>query len=226
MKLCVALDLDKRQANLDLIKKLEGLDVWLKIGLRSFIRDGFGFVEEVQRFGLPIFLDLKLYDIPKTMSDSANEIAKMGVEMFNIHASAGANAMKTVMEGLEKFDKKPIVLAVTALTSFDEKEFGSIYNAKLDLMASKMAKNAYESGLDGVVCSAYESRNIKNITSRSFLTLTPGIRSDGDEKGDQARVATPKDAKNELADYIVMGRPIYGAQDPRSVASGVIASIS
>lgn len=226
MNLCVALDLETKEANLDLIRELEGLELWLKIGLRSFIRDGYHFVEQVQKFGFPIFLDLKLYDIPKTMSDSANEIAKMGVEMFNIHASAGSVAMRTVMENLDKLYSKPIVLAVTALTSFDEAGFRSVYNAAIDESASKMAKAAYDSGLDGVVCSVHESRAIKADTSGEFLTLTPGIRFPTDDKGDQSRVASPQDALNELADFIVMGRPIYGAKDPRSVAISVIESIS
>lgn len=226
MKLCVALDLESKEANLDLIKKLEGLDLWLKIGLRSFVRDGFGFVNEVQKFNLPIFLDLKLYDIPKTMSDTAQEIANMGIEMFNIHASAGSNAMQMVANSLAKQKNRPITLAVTALTSFDDDGFRSIYNAPIEQMADRMAINAYKAGIDGVVCSVYESRAIKNATSSSFLTLTPGVRSIGDEVGDQSRVATPQKAKDELADFIVMGRPIYGAEDPRDAAMRVIGSIS
>jgi orotidine-5'-phosphate decarboxylase len=122
MKLCIALDLPTKNENLELARNISGLsdDIWLKIGFRSYIRDGREFVEELKQLGFKLFLDLKLYDIPNTMADASEEIAKMGVDMFNIHASAGRVAMQTIMERLSKFENRPLVLAVTALTSFDE----------------------------------------------------------------------------------------------------------
>ncbi len=226
MQLCVALDLPSKEANLELVRKLSDLDIWLKVGLRSFIRDGFSFIDELKAISdFKIFLDLKLYDIPNTMADAAEEIAKREVEMFNVHASAGKRAMRTVMERLEKFPKRPLVLAVTALTSFDEEEFRSVYNDSIEHKASQFAKMSYEAGLDGVVCSVYESRAIKEHTSPDFITLTPGIRPFGESAGDQKRVADIEMAKEQKSDFIVVGRPIYQAEDPRSVVEKILTNM-
>ena len=222
MQLCVALDLPSKEANLKLASELQGYDLWMKVGLRSYIRDGKEFVKALQDMGFRIFLDLKLYDIPNTMADAAEEIAKMGVEMFNVHASAGKEAMKAVMERIEGFEKRPLVLAVTVLTSFDEESFQAIYGAPIEQKASQFAKDAFESGLDGVVCSVYESRKIKELTSKDFLTLTPGIRPFGEASDDQKRVANLATAKEEMVDFIVVGRPIYKAADPKAVVEKIL----
>ena len=222
MQLCVALDLPTKQANLELADKLQGLDIWMKVGLRSYIRDGQKFVKTLQDMGFRIFLDLKLYDIPNTMADAAEEIAKMGVEMFNVHASAGKEAMRAVMERLKAREKRPLVLAVTVLTSFDEASFQAIYGASIEDKASQFAKDAFEAGLDGVVCSVHESRKIKEITSQEFLTLTPGIRPFGEANDDQKRVANLDMAKEEMVDFIVVGRPIYNADDPKAVVEKIL----
>ena len=227
MELCVALDLPTKQENLDLIKKIESYDVWLKVGLRTYIRDGEDFLKEIKKINpdFKIFLDLKLYDIPNTMADSAESIMGLGVDMFNVHASAGKRAMSEVMSRLEKFDKRPIVLAVTALTSFTEQEFVQVYEKGIDDKANQFAKDAMDSGLDGVVCSAFESKSIKNITSSKFMTLTPGIRPFGEDAGDQKRVADISFAKNALVDFIVVGRPIYQAKNPAEVVRKILEKI-
>ena len=187
MELCVALDLSTKEENLALIEKIKKYDVWLKVGLRTYIRDGEDFLKAIKKINpdFKIFLDLKLYDIPNTMADSAESIMGLGVDMFNVHASAGKRAMTEVMNRLSNYEKRPIVLAVTALTSFSEQEFTKVYEQDLATKANQFAKDAMESGLDGVVCSAYESSAIKNITSQSFMTLTPGIRPFGEDSGDQ-----------------------------------------
>ena len=219
MKLCIALDLPTKEENLNLAKEISGIsdDIWLKVGFRSYIRDGKEFVEELKQLGYKIFLDLKLYDIPNTMADSAESIIGLGVDMFNIHASAGKRAMKTVMQRLEKYETRPIVLAVTALTSFSEDEFSAVYENDIASKANQFAKDAMDSGLDGVVCSAFESASIKNITNTEFMTLTPGIRPFGEDAGDQKRVADVAFAKEALVDFIVVGRPIYQAENPCEV---------
>jgi len=224
MKLCIALDLPSKEENLNLAKSISGLsdDIWLKIGFRSYIRDGKEFIEELKKLGFKIFLDLKLYDIPNTMADASEEIAKMDVDMFNIHASAGRVAMKTIMERLSKFKKRPLVLAVTALTSFDEKNFEEIYESPIAQKAQQFAKMSYEEGLDGVVCSAFESLDIKEITNDKFITLTPGIRPFGEDAGDQQRVADINFAKNAKVDFIVVGRPIYKADSPKRVVKRIL----
>ena len=233
MELCVALDLPSAKENLALAESLKGYDVWMKVGFRAYIRDGKPFIESLKAINpdFKIFLDLKLYDIPNTMADAAEEIAKLGVDMFNIHASAGSVAMKTVMDRLsiyeEKQDRKrPLVLAVTALTSFDEANFQAIYEKSIDEKAEQFAKMSYENGLDGVVCSTFESRAIKNATSEKFLTLCPGIRPFGEDAGDQQRVATLELANEEGVDYPVIGRPIYKDENPTQKVEEILKVIS
>ncbi|MEA1880508.1 MAG: orotidine-5'-phosphate decarboxylase, partial [Campylobacterota bacterium] len=211
MELCVALDLPSAKENLALAESLKEYDVWIKVGFRAYIRDGKAFIEALKTINpdFKIFLDLKLYDIPNTMADAAEEIAKLGVDMFNIHASAGSVAMKSVMERLSTYEKRPLVLAVTALTSFDEINFQNIYEKSIAEKAEQFAKMSYANGLDGVVCSTFESKAIKRATSSTFLTLCPGIRPFGEDAGDQQRVATLQLAHKENVDYPVIGRPIY-----------------
>ncbi|MDR1910730.1 MAG: orotidine-5'-phosphate decarboxylase [Helicobacteraceae bacterium] len=217
MKLCVALDLKTRKENLAIVEKLSGLDLWFKIGLRSFIAEGWDFVKEVKiKSGAPIFLDLKLCDIPNTTADAALGIADHGVEMFNLHASAGVRTMETTMNRLSVLKKRPIVLAVTALTSFSDDEFMEIYNKPIETAAIEMARFAYGAGLDGAVCSVYESKAIKAANDDRFLTLCPGVRFEGGKANDQSRVATPQIASEARCDFIVMGRPILLASDPRA----------
>ena len=227
MELCVALDLPTKEENLALIEKIKAHDVWLKVGLRTYIRDGEAFLQAIKQINpdFKIFLDLKLYDIPNTMADAAESIMGLGVDMFNVHASAGGRAMRTVMQRLEKFESRPIVLAVTALTSFAEDEFQAVYESKIAQKADQFAKDALEAGLDGVVCSAFESLSIKKITNEKFMTLTPGIRPFGEDAGDQKRVADVAFAKSAEVDFIVVGRPIYQAENPSAVVSKILAQI-
>ncbi len=228
MELVVALDLPSKEENLKLVKELKGLPIWLKVGLRSYIRDGASFLKEIKESDpdFKIFLDLKLYDIPNTTTTAAVEIAKLGVEMFNLHISAGEKTLKTVVKRLKELPKKPLVLGVTALTSFSKEEFEKIYNAPLEKKVKEFAKLGHKAGLDGVVCSVYESLMIKKETSFKFLTLTPGIRPFGEEKGDQVRVATLEDAKKAKSDFIVVGRPIYNASNPKKVVERILEQSS
>ncbi len=227
MKLCIALDSKSKEENLKLAKELKeySKDIWLKVGFRSYIRDCKEFIIELKKMGYNIFLDLKLYDIPNTMADASEEIAKLGVDMFNIHASAGKKAMGAVIERLSKFKKRPLVLAVTALTSFDEEEFKKIYGSDIKTKAKEFALLSYEAGLDGVVCSVWESKEIKEITGKDFITLTPGIRPFKEEAEDQKRVATIQEAKENLVDFIVVGRPIYKAKNPKEVVKKILKEI-
>ncbi len=227
MKLCIALDLPSGQENLKIVEASVGRDVWLKVGFRSFIRDGAEFLKEIKIINpnAKIFLDLKLYDIPNTMADASEEIAALGVDMFNIHASAGETAMRAVMERLGTLPARPLVLAVTALTSFDDASFVKLYGANIETKAAEFARMSFEAGLDGVVCSAYESRAIKQVTSDKFLTLTPGIRPFGEDKGDQSRVADLAFAKEMGVDFPVIGRAIYKDSNPKAKIARVIEEI-
>lgn len=226
MKLCVALDLATKEQCLNLAKELYGLDVWLKVGLRGYVRDGIALIDELKKISSsPIFLDLKFYDIPNTMSDVCEECLKLGVDMINIHASAGTEAMKAVMNRLNRHKKRPLVLGVSALTSFDDKGFFEIYQKSIAEAVVKFSQLAYESGLDGMVCSVFESLMIKEKTHANFLTLTPGIRPFGENSNDQKRVASLQEAKRQKSDFIVVGRPIYEADEPRKICEKILEEI-
>ena len=228
MKLCISLDLESSSENLALVEKVKDFDVWLKVGFRTYLRDGKKFLEEIKAIdpNFKIFLDLKLYDIPNTMADAAEDISKFGlVDMFNVHASAGKFAMQTVMNRIKDIPNRPLVLAVTALTSFDNDSFKEIYGEDIDRKAREFAKSTFEAGLDGVVCSAFESLDIKNNTSDDFITLCPGIRPFGEESGDQKRVADISFSKENLVDFIVVGRPIYKSENPRTVVDKILKNI-
>lgn len=226
MKLCVAFDMADKEQCLDLARKLRGLDLWIKIGLRSYLRDGAALIEELKSLdNFKIFLDLKLYDIPNTMADACEELARLEVEMINIHASAGALAMKEVMQRLNSSKKRPLVLAVSALTSFDEKGFFELYKQNLQEAVVNFSKISFEAGLDGMVCSVFESLLIKQNTSENFLTLTPGIRPFKEANDDQKRVADLNTAKANKSDFIVVGRPIYRAENPKKVVEQILEQI-
>ncbi|QOR01702.1 orotidine-5'-phosphate decarboxylase [Campylobacter sp. 2014D-0216] len=223
MKLCVAFDVASYDDCLHLAKELKGLDIWIKVGLRSYLRDGVKLLEAIKKIDdFKIFLDLKLYDIPNTMADACEELAKLNVDMFNIHASAGKSAMCTIMDRLSALEKRPLVLAVSALTSFDEQEFFSLYRQDIKQAVKEFSKISYESGLDGMVCSVYESLLIKENTDSKFITLTPGIRPFKENSDDQKRVADIQCAKENLSDFIVVGRPIYKAKEPRKVCEDIL----
>ena len=227
MKLCVALDLPTNEENLALVKSLKDFDIWLKVGLRSYIRDGQNLIKELKQVNpnYKIFLDLKLYDIPNTMADAASEISLLGIDMFNIHISSGKVAMNTVMQRIANVKNRPLVLGVSVLTSFNNKDFKSIYGASIEKRSIEFAKAANECKLDGVVCSAYESKDIKDATKEKFITLTPGIRPFGEDSNDQKRVANLEMAKEQLVDFIVVGRPIYLSKDPRGVVEEILKRI-
>ena len=228
IKLCISLDLSTAKENLELVEQIKDFDVWLKVGFRSYIRDGKKFLEDLKIINpnFKIFLDLKLYDIPNTMADAAFEIANFGlVDMFDVHASAGKEAMRTVVERISNIPNKPLILAVTALTSFDNDSFKAIYNENISTKATQFAKDSFESGIDGVVCSAFESLDIKNNTSKDFITLCPGIRPFGEDSGDQKRVADITYSKENLVDFIVVGRPIYKSDNPKKVVEEILKNI-
>ena len=227
MKLCVALDLPSAEENLALATQIKDHDVWLKVGLRAYIRDGKEFLETLKSINpnFKIFLDLKLHDIPNTMADAAYEVAQCPIDMFNVHASAGKVAMKTVMDRIKDIPNRPILIAVTALTSFDNDNFKAVYNDDIATKATQFAKDTFEAGLDGVVSSAFESLDIKNNTSKEFITLCPGIRPFGEDAGDQKRVADIALAKKELVDFIVVGRPIYKSDNPTEVVEKILKNI-
>lgn len=213
--------------NLRLAEKICKFDVWLKVGLRAYLRDGYKGISKLKEINpnFKIFLDLKIYDIPNTMADAIEECAKLKIDMVNLHASSGETAMRAVMQRLANFKKRPLVLAVSALTSFSQSEFSKIYGLGINEKVKEFAQISYKSGLDGMVCSIYESSLIKQATSENFLTLTPGIRPFKESSNDQQRVATLEQAKKQKPDFIVVGRPIYNSNEPYDIVRKILQAI-
>ena len=165
------------------------------------------------------FLDLKFHDIPNTVAKAVTAAAKMGVWMVNVHASGGFEMMTKAKVALEPFgDKAPILIAVTVLTSMDESELKRLgINKSPQEQVIYLAKLAKEAGLDGVVCSAQEASVLKAELGEHFKLVTPGIRPEGSDAGDQKRIMTPKQAIEAGSDYLVLGRPITKASNPVKV---------
>ena len=196
----------------------EDLKPFLKIGMELFYREGPDIVKELQAKGAKIFLDLKLHDIPNTVGNAMKNIGRLGVEITNLHAAGGIAMMKAARKGLDEGAaavgaKSPILLAITQLTSIDADALKNelLIDTPLKDTVVHYAKNAKVSGCDGVVCSALEVSEMKKL---GLIGLTPGIRLEGDDVGDQKRLATPAFAKEAGSTYIVVGRSITHAKDP------------
>ena len=191
---------------------------FVKIGMELFYAEGPSVVREIKRRGHRIFLDLKLHDIPTTVRKTMAVLSGLDVDITNLHASGTSAMMKAALEGLTRADgTRPLLIAVTQLTSTDavalENEI--LIKEPMEDVVMKYAENAKRSGLDGVVCSPLEAARVHSVCGDGFLTVTPGVRFADGEKGDQKRVMTPREARRAGSDYIVMGRPITAAADPR-----------
>lgn len=212
----VALDFKNRADTIDFLELFKGKKPFVKIGMELFYSEGADIVREIKSRGHKIFLDLKLHDIPNTVKKAMASLSRLDVDMCNLHAAGGAEMMKYAVEGLTREDgSRPLLIAVTILTSIGQETLKNELKIAADLDETVMAyaKNAADSGLDGVVCSPLEADKVKARCGKNFLTVTPGVRFADGEKGDQVRVTTPAKAK-EWSDYIVMGRPITAANDP------------
>ena len=187
--------------------------LYVKIGMELYYAVGPEIVRYVKSLGHSVFLDLKLHDIPNTVRSAMAALAKLGVDMTNVHAAGGVEMMKAARDGLGTETK---LIAVTQLTSTSEEQMKEFQNIQTSLAESVVhyAQKTAEAGLDGVVCSAQEVALIKKATPADFVCLTPGIRPSGAEVGDQKRVMTPSAARAIGSDYIVVGRPITQAHDP------------
>ena len=218
-EIIIALDFPTGKKALSFLDLFEGEQLYVKVGMELFYSEGPSIVRAIKAGGHKVFLDLKLHDIPNTVKSSMKVLASVGADMVNVHAAGGIRMMKAAVEGLEDGSTgaaRPEIIAVTQLTSTDQETMNSELkiNGELRDVVLAYAINAQEAGLDGVVCSAWESEEIHAGTSDSFITVTPGIRLLGDAKGDQSRVATPARAKEMGSDYLVIGRSITKADDP------------
>jgi orotidine-5'-phosphate decarboxylase len=214
-RIIVSLDFADPEQALGLVRKIEPGRCRVKIGKELFTRTGPGLVERIISRGFDVFLDLKFHDIPATVANACRVAVEMGVWMINVHASGGVSMMKSACETIANQSHRPLLVAVTVLTSMDETELGQIGVARsVSDQVSHLAGLARDSGLDGVVCSAMEAARLRQEYGGGLLLVTPGIRPHGSGQDDQRRVMTPADALKAGSDYLVIGRPIIQADDP------------
>lgn len=215
-KVIVALDFDDEASANALIAKLDPSLCRLKIGKEMFTYFGPSWVKRVVDQGFDVFLDLKFHDIPNTVAKACKAAASLGVWMINVHASGGQAMMKAAMEAVNAFgEKRPLLTAVTVLTSISQSELDKVLDGrKISEQVKRLALLTQECGLDGIVCSAEEAVELRSILNENFLLITPGIRPVGSDLGDQSRVATPESALFSGVDYLVIGRPITQSDDP------------
>ena len=211
----IACDFSDQETLFEFLKPFEGMNPYLKLGMEIIYKEGPQLVTKLHNMGFKIFLDLKLHDIPNTVEKAMKNIAKLGVEITNVHAAGGIKMMEAARRGLDSTEegKKTKLIAVTQLTSTSQEvlEKELLIEKPLDEVVKAYALNAKKAGLDGVVCSPLEASIIKEL---GLISVTPGIRFADDNANDQKRIATPKFAKENGSTYIVVGRSITGASDP------------
>lgn len=228
-RLILALDVDDFKKAEELVVRLTNYVGAFKIGNQLFTTEGPKVIDMVNKKGGKVFLDLKFHDIPNTVARAAEAATKLGVSIFNVHTSGGYEMMKAAADATNKICqelaiKKPIILGVTLLTSINqeilEKEVG--IKKSLEEQVIHLAKLAKAAGLDGVVASSWEIKEIRKACGEDFVILTPGIRPAGQSSDDQKRIMTPQKAIKLGADFLVIGRPIRNAVNPVEAAKQVL----
>lgn len=226
-KVVIALDYDDKEQALKFINQLDPAQCRLKIGKEMFTHFGPDFVKKLVNKNFDVFLDLKFHDIPNTVAKAVKAAADLGVWMVNVHACGGRRMMEAAKTILQPYgDKAPLLIAVTVLTSMDQSDLNEL---GIDLSPAEQVKRlallTKSSGLDGVVCSSHEATQLKDLLGKEFKLITPGIRPEGSDAGDQRRIMTPKQAVDAGADYLVVGRPITQAENPVQILNAINATL-
>jgi orotidine-5'-phosphate decarboxylase len=231
-RLIVALDLDNLEEVKHMVRLLVPEIGMFKVGKQLFTYAGPQAVRLIQELGGEIFLDLKFHDIPNTVAKAAIEATRLGVKMFNVHASGSLEMMRTTVREVRRIcrqekRRQPIMLAVTVLTSLNQDDLKRVgVDGKVTDQVVRLALLTKEAGMDGVVASPHEVADIRSACGRRFVIVTPGIRPVQAERNDQQRVMTPAGAIAAGVDYIVVGRPILEAQDPVAAAREIVAEMA
>ena len=218
-RICAALDLPDPQSAAQLAAKLKGHVGVFKIGLELFVAYGPAAVEPIRKFGLPIFLDLKLHDIPQTVESAARGAAKLGVQYLTVHASGGAEMIRAARRALPETK----LLAVTVLTSLGEAEQRELGIAEGAVL--RLAQLAVQAGADGIVCAPTDVAALRVALGPAPLIVVPGVRPAGSARGDQRRTGTPREAILAGASLLVVGRPLRDAPDPAAAADAIAAEM-
>lgn len=223
----IACDFNSSEETLRFLEKMGDKRPYVKIGMELFYAEGPAIVKMLKDRGHKVFLDLKLHDIPNTVNKAMKVLANLDIDMCNVHAAGTIEMMSAAIEGLSTREDKerPLLIAVTQLTSTTQERMESdlLIDEDMEKVVAHYAYNAMAAGLDGVVCSPLESTKVHGICGEDFLTVTPGVRFADDDKGDQARVTTPAKAKELGSDYIVVGRSITKADDPKKAYERCVA---
>jgi orotidine-5'-phosphate decarboxylase len=230
-RLIVALDVDNLEQATELVHSLAGEVGMFKIGKQLFTHAGPQAVRLIQELGGEIFLDLKFHDIPNTVAKAAIEATRLGVKMFNVHASGSLEMMRLTVKEVQRVcrqeqRRRPIMLAVTVLTSLNQDDLKRVgVTQKVAAQVERLALLTKQAGMDGVVASPHEVAAIREACGRRFVIVTPGIRPADGSRNDQQRVMTPAEAERAGVDYIVVGRPIIEARDPVAAARAIVADM-
>jgi orotidine-5'-phosphate decarboxylase len=222
----VALDAPDAASALAMAARLDPKLCRVKVGKELFVAAGPAVVARLQERGFEVFLDLKFHDIPNTVAGACRAAARLGVWMMNVHASGGPAMMRAARDAVDSVARPPLLIGVTILTSLAGDELAQVgYAGSAAENVERLARLARASGLDGVVCSAEEARQLRRATGGDFVLVTPGIRLATDARGDQARVVTPREAVRLGSDYLVIGRPITGSADPAATLESIRVSL-
>jgi orotidine-5'-phosphate decarboxylase len=225
-RLIVALDVPGATQARQVVQTLGDTVNIYKVGKQLFTAEGPQFVRELVSSGRKVFLDLKFHDIPNTVAEAVRSAARLGVNMVNIHASGGSKMMQAAVEAAAQSETKPLVLAVTVLTSLSDADLAEIgFSATARDQVLRLAALARRAGCGGIIASAQETRELRRQLGEGFAIVNLGIRPAGAAVGDQARVMTPGDAIAAGATYLGVGRPILQADDPREAARRILAEM-
>jgi orotidine-5'-phosphate decarboxylase len=222
-----ALDVPDAEAALNLARQLAPVVGAFKIGKELFVSAGPDIVRAIRDEGGAVFLDLKFHDIPNTVARAVAAAAQLDVAMLTIHTSGGRDMMVAAEAAAQKTDNPPLVLGVTVLTSMDGSDLHEIGLAEDPAaQVERLAQLAWEAGLRGLVCSPREISTLRKVLPREIQLVTPGIRPKGSNADDQKRTLTPAEAITAGADWLVIGRPITAAKDPRAAAEDILTELS
>jgi orotidine-5'-phosphate decarboxylase len=225
-RLIVALDVSSSAEAQRIVQQVGDSAQIFKVGKQLFTAEGPQLVRDLVASGRKVFLDLKFHDIPNTVSGAVTEAAKLGVSMLTVHGSGGSKMLKSAAEASALSMSKPLVLAVTVLTSLSDADLAELSVAvDVKTQVLRLAKLAVKAGCGGVVASAQEARQLRDELGTGFAIVTPGVRPTGASVGDQARVVTPAEAIRAGATHIVVGRPITEASDPRKAAREIVEQL-
>lgn len=232
-KLIVALDVESIAQAMTLVDQLQPLGVTFKVGMQLFYHGGIALIHALQAKGCSIFLDLKLHDIPNTVAKATETLVGQGVTFLNVHAQGGVEMMRASVEAGRKVAEaknlpEPIILGVTLLTSFSEENYKKtmLVDMPPEEYVVHLASLTQESGMSGVVCSAQEAKRIRQECGPGFILVTPGIRPEGSQINDQARIVTPQAALKAGSDFLVVGRPITHAENPTKAAEKILEEMA